>query len=102
MDRTAGALYCYCDQTIELFRRWLESRYGSLDALNEAWVRHYSDWKEVDPPRSMGTYLDWIDWRDFIIERTTWQMRFRVDAIKEVDRITFSESHCGHSLPIES
>ena len=95
-------LYCYCDQTIALFRRWLESRYGSLDALNEAWVRRYSDWSEVDPPRStVGTYLDWIDWRNFIIERTTWQMRFRLAAIREADTHHILESHCGYQPPVE-
>ncbi len=31
-----GRIYCYCDQTIQMFRRWLESRYATLDALNEA------------------------------------------------------------------
>ncbi len=29
-------LYCYCDQTIALFRKWLEKKYGSLDGLNKA------------------------------------------------------------------
>jgi beta-galactosidase len=97
-----GLLYCYCDQTIALFRQWLEKRYGSLDALNEAWVRHYSDWAEVDPPRAtVGTYLDWIDWRNFIIERTTWQMRYRVSTIKETDTHHLLESHCGLQPPIE-
>jgi len=95
-------IFCYCDQTIELFRRWLEKRYGSLDALNQAWVKRYSDWKEVDPPRFVvGTYLDWIDWRNFIIERTTWQLRFRVDAIRQADPHSILESHCGYQPPVE-
>ncbi len=66
------------------------------------WVKPYSNWTEVDPPRSVvGTYLDWIDWRNFIIERTTWQMRYRVAAIKEVDSKSILESHCGYQPPIE-
>ena len=95
-------LYCYCDQTIALFRKWLEKKYSSLDALNDAWVRRYSDWTEVDPPRAVvGTYPDWIDWRNFIIERTTWQLRYRVDAIKQNDPHSLLESHCGYQPPIE-
>ena len=55
----------------------------------------------MDPPRSVvGTYLDWIDWRDFIIERTTWQMQFRVDAIKEVDTHTCSKAIADISPPL--
>ena len=49
----------------------------------------------------MGTYLDWIDWRNFIIERTTWQMRFRLDAITKVDTHHLLESHCGYQPPVE-
>ncbi len=95
-------IFCYCDQTIALFRKWLAQKYGSLYDLNEVWVRRYSDWTEVDPPRSVKqTYLDWIDWRNFIIERTTWQMRYRVAAIKEVDTKSLLESHCGYQPPIE-
>jgi beta-galactosidase len=28
---------CYCDASAEHFREWLRTRYGDLDALNEAW-----------------------------------------------------------------
>ena len=50
---------------------WLERRYGTLDRLNEAWVRGIPDWKVIDPPRRTGTYADWVDWRRFIIDRST-------------------------------
>lgn len=99
---TQQRIFCYCDRTIGLFRHWLEARYGSLPALNEAWVKPYSDWSEVDPPRAVvGTYRDWIDWRNFIIERTTWQMGFRVKATREGDPHSLLESHCGYQPPIE-
>ena len=47
---------CYCDVSAEAFRAWLARRYGSLDALNEAWStafwsQRFSDWDEVIPPR---------------------------------------------------
>ncbi|MGE5333839.1 MAG: beta-galactosidase, partial [Nitrososphaerota archaeon] len=28
---------CFCDASAAAFRRWLQRRYGSLDALNDAW-----------------------------------------------------------------
>lgn len=51
---------CYCDASASAFREWLERRYGSLDALNEAWgtsfwSQHYGDWQEVLPPRKAPT-----------------------------------------------
>jgi beta-galactosidase len=52
--------YCYCDHHARSFRAWLERRYGSVDALNEAWgsafwSQRYSDFAEVTPPRMMPT-----------------------------------------------
>ena len=54
-------LPCYCDTCAVAFRRWLERRYGSLDALNEAWgtafwSQRYSAWEEVLPPRLSTTF----------------------------------------------
>jgi beta-galactosidase len=48
--------HCYCDVSAAAFRRWLEHRYGSIKALNEAWgtefwSQHYGDWDEILPPR---------------------------------------------------
>jgi beta-galactosidase GanA len=95
-------LYCYCEKSIEKFRQWLNRRYGSLDNLNEAWVRHYSDWNEVDPPRAMGTYQDWVDWQGYIVDRSTWEMRFRVDTTRAADPHHLLESHGGHIPPVDA
>ncbi|WP_432131019.1 beta-galactosidase [Streptomyces tendae] len=48
--------YDYGDEAATRFRRWLQDRYGTLDALNTAWgtafwSQGYGDWAEVAPPR---------------------------------------------------
>lgn len=48
--------HCWCDETAAHFRRRLRSRYGTVDALNEAWgtafwSQRYDSWTEVLPPR---------------------------------------------------
>jgi beta-galactosidase len=58
---------------VKEFQRWLERRYGTLDALNAAWwtsfwSHRYGAWSEINPRR---TCLDGmaVDWKRF----TTWQ-----------------------------
>jgi beta-galactosidase len=55
--------YCYCDHHASEFRSWLERRYGSVDALNDAWgaafwSQRYSDFAEVLPPRMTPTFAN--------------------------------------------
>jgi beta-galactosidase len=46
---------CYNEESAEAFRRWLERRYQTIDALNEAWgtsfwSQRYGAWDEILPP----------------------------------------------------
>ncbi|MFF4359646.1 beta-galactosidase [Streptomyces sp. NPDC001604] len=48
--------YDWGDEAAARFRRWLQTKYGTLDALNSAWgtafwSQGYGDWAEVLPPR---------------------------------------------------
>ncbi|MCX4515438.1 beta-galactosidase [Streptomyces sp. NBC_01619] len=48
--------YDWGDESAAAFRRWLQGKYGALDALNEAWgtafwSQGYGDWHEILPPR---------------------------------------------------
>ena len=90
---TDQKLYCYCDKTIASFQNWLKKRYGTLEKLSEAWVRRYPSWEVIDPPRGPGSYIDWVDWRRFMIERSTEEMRFRVKTLRSVDTRSILESH---------
>lgn len=50
-----GTARCYCQNCAVAFRRWLESRYETIEKLNEAWgnifwSQIYRDWGEIDPP----------------------------------------------------
>lgn len=64
---------CYCDTCAVRFRRWLQRRYGELDALNAAWgtafwSQHYGDWAEINPPRRAPYIVNptqQLDWRRF-------------------------------------
>ena len=93
-------LYCYCERTVAEFRKWLEQRYGSLDRLNEAWTRRYPNWQAINPPRSLGTSEDWVDWRRYFLDRSTEEMRFRVNTVRAVDSKHLIECHCSLHPPL--
>jgi beta-galactosidase len=90
---TDQKLYCYCEKTVSSFQNWLKQRYGTLENLSEAWVRRYPSWDVIDPPRGPGSYVDWVDWRRFMMERSTEEMRFRVKTLRAVDTRSILESH---------
>lgn len=51
-----GTVRCYCESCARAFREWLRGRYGSIEALNEAWgtafwSQQHASFEEVDPPR---------------------------------------------------
>jgi beta-galactosidase len=53
--------HCYCDASADAFRRWLQRRYATLEALNDAWgtafwSQRYSDWDDITPPRATPTF----------------------------------------------
>ncbi|MDR6975290.1 beta-galactosidase [Streptomyces sp. 3330] len=51
---------CYCDSCAAHFRRWLETTYGTVAAVNEAWGtafwgQRYASFEDVNPPRTTPT-----------------------------------------------
>ena len=71
---------CYCDASAAAFRDWLRRRYGSLDALNDAWgtafwSQRYGDWDEIQPPRRAPNFANPTQQLDF--------RRFSSDALLE-------------------
>jgi beta-galactosidase len=69
---------CYCERSAQAFRVWLQGRYGSLAALNEAWGttfwgQRYGDWAQIEPPRIAPTAVNPAMRLDY--------MRFSSDAL---------------------
>ncbi len=83
---------CYCDVSAQAFRRWLETRYGSLDTLNDAWgtafwSQRYGSWDEVLPPRatlSAGNPAQRIDFARFSSDELLDYYRGEADIVRSV------------------
>jgi beta-galactosidase len=64
---------CFCETSGAAFRAWLQRRYGSVEALNEAWgtsfwSQRYAEWDDINPPRSTPSFINptqQLDWRRF-------------------------------------
>lgn len=45
--------------TIDAYRRWLKTRYGTIDALNRKWLRRYGDFSQINPADRNAPYSVW-------------------------------------------
>ncbi|MDR2607091.1 MAG: beta-galactosidase [Treponema sp.] len=68
---------CHCPLCQERFREYLKKKYGSIEALNEAWwtsfwSHTYTDWSQVESPSPIGeesTHGLNLDWMRFTTEQ---------------------------------
>jgi hypothetical protein len=92
-------LFCYCQQTRAQFRRWLASRYATVERLNATWGRAYGEWEDINPPNRHGTYADWLDWGRFWYDQLAGHMRWRYEILKSADPDHVVMSHSGAVPP---
>jgi beta-galactosidase len=84
---------CYCEDCAAGFRDWLRDRYGSVEALNEAWgttfwSQRHAAFAEVDPPRHTPAEHHpsrLLDYYRFASDSAVAYNRFQVDLIREAN-----------------
>ena len=96
------AMFCYCPSSMERFRLWLKNKYGTLDQLNEAWHRTFTDWSQVEPPRygTILTYTDFMDWRVYYGYKLAEDLKMRNEAVKAIDSVHVTTSHAPNPSPL--
>ena len=83
---------CHCELCQAEFRRWLQLRYGSLQALNKAWnarfwSHDYTAWEQIESPAPQGENAVQalaLDWKRFVSDRHIDFLKFERDIVKEV------------------
>ncbi|SFK83489.1 Beta-galactosidase GanA [Paenibacillus sp. 1_12] len=56
----------YDRYTLQLFRSWLEDKYGTIDRLNEVWDRSYYDWQQIEFTYWLwASVMPFVDWEQF-------------------------------------
>lgn len=86
-------LLCYCPSCDARFKQWLQVKYGAIGRLNEVWGRCYQDFDEVELPRDATTISDFVDWREFHLDKLTDEANWRLRLVKELDPQTISHLH---------
>ncbi|HEX4444120.1 MAG TPA: beta-galactosidase [Galbitalea sp.] len=76
-------IFCYCDASVAKFLNWLKAKYQTIDGVNAAWSRRFSDWSEVAPPRVYEAVPDMLDWREFWIENLRSWLDWRVSVVRD-------------------
>ncbi len=110
-----GKEYCYCDHCQTAFRRWLETKYKTIDRLNEDWgnafwSQRYQDFEQVRIPNqeelvqqvNPHALLDFQRW--FAVEAADY-LRFQTATLRKFTKsqwIThnFMNMHAAVSPPL--
>lgn len=78
-------LSCFCENCRAGFLRWLKEKYGSIDRLNQVWGRCYRDFDEAELPREHGTFGDFLDFREFHLDKMTQEAQARLRLVRSLD-----------------
>ena len=87
-NEVGGGNDCYCERCRRRFHRYLETKYGSIEALNAAWGAHFwsfyfTTWEEVPLPASNPQLA--LEYRRFLSGLNVEFTRWRSDLIHELD-----------------
>ncbi len=88
-DHTAR---CWCPESDRHFRRWLAERYGSIEALNQAWGvgvwgQRYPDFEHIETPKRAPGPINptqLLDFERFSSDALLELFRAEVDVLREV------------------
>ncbi|WP_419994806.1 beta-galactosidase [Streptomyces boninensis] len=85
--------HCYCDVSAEAFRGWLRDRYGTVEALNDAWSttfwsQRYGTFDEVLPPRKAPSFRNPTQQIDFQRFSSDEMLKLYLAEKAVLDRIT--------------
>jgi beta-galactosidase len=78
---------CYCELCLAAWQRWLEARYGTVEALNDAWwtpfwSHSFTSFEQVDPrDGSVDALL--LDHRRFSTDQVIDFVRWEIAALRE-------------------
>jgi len=69
-----GRFQCYSRPAQQDYRNWLKNQYESIEELNNAWTRNYSNYEKVEMPRDLDTLFKAGTFREEqrVLDLITW------------------------------
>ncbi len=72
--------------TLELFRNWLQEKYGDLSRLNDSWDRAYQNWEEIRFTQWMwASVMAFVDYQEFHKDNIGRILRYMREAVESAD-----------------
>ncbi len=83
---------CYCDESQQMFRNWLVSKYTNIRALNQTWQTQFNSFQEIKAPETRNARpIDdinraaWYEWASFNARRFTDYMKWIRAEMRKLD-----------------
>lgn len=80
-------LLCYCDTCRAEFIQWVKRKYGTIEALEDAWHAAYADFDDICLPRYEMNYKTMIDFRNFFADTLEAELHLRAQAVRDIDKV---------------
>ncbi len=80
-----ATMLCHCPECSGRFISYMQDKYQHINHLNEVWGRCYLDWDEVEIPLAADTINDFIDWREFHLDKLTAEANWRLATVEKYD-----------------
>lgn len=71
----AGVVADYSDTANAKFRKWVQTKYTSINSVNLAWQTNFSDFNSVTPPSDLNTIwnhvsgFEWYNFRHYMLKQ---------------------------------
>lgn len=89
-----STLTCYCNVCTDRFRKeWLPAKYGTIETLNRVWGRVYADFDEVEIPYATDTFIDFMDYRKYMLDTMQEEAALRIRTVKQYDSVHPASLH---------
>ena len=96
-DLAAAFDFDFSPRSVEGFRAWSRSRYGTLAALNKEWNTVITGWDQIEPEttqaalqRTDGNYAAWSDFKAWMDTQFADALRFGVAAVRAADPLALT------------